>query len=232
MELSDGVHISALPHTFRDAIHVINALGVHFLWIDALCILQDSVADWQHESSSMGKVYQGALYNIAATAASNSHEGCFRERSGSLVQPVTIQSNWLDHPNGDYHIYDKCFKFNDLDLAPLLCRPWIVQERFIAQRVLHFGARQLFWECHELSACETYPHRLLPTMKDLRGGPKRSDPRVHNLRSPKYVPDLWTIIIKEYSDCHLTREEDKLIALSSVAKELQKISNDQYLAGL
>lgn len=85
-----GISASALPKTFRDAVYVTKKLGVQYLWIDALCIIQDSVEDWRQETATMGKVYKNALCNIAATGASDSSIGCFWDRNPLLAQPCKI----------------------------------------------------------------------------------------------------------------------------------------------
>lgn len=67
--LKAGFKAAELPRSFRDAVHITRELGIRYLWIDALCILQDSTKDWHYEAASM-KVYENSYCNIAATAAS------------------------------------------------------------------------------------------------------------------------------------------------------------------
>lgn len=55
--LQDGFAILDLPKSFQDAVSVTRKFGVRYLWIDALCILQDSVEDWRQEAVVMGKIY-------------------------------------------------------------------------------------------------------------------------------------------------------------------------------
>ena len=81
--LPDGI-----PTTFADAIQITRAIGIRYLWIDSLCIIQDSVEDWQKEASLMDHVYEHAWCNIAATKARNSSEGLFSDRDPSTVRPV------------------------------------------------------------------------------------------------------------------------------------------------
>jgi hypothetical protein len=76
-ELSTGIEISILLQTFQDAIPVALALRVNYLWIDSLCIFQDSIADWARKSSAMGNVYRHGLCNIAATASKDGNGGLF-----------------------------------------------------------------------------------------------------------------------------------------------------------
>jgi len=91
-DLAKGVPLSGLPKTFQDAVCISRALGVQYIWIDSLCIVQDSKEDWQKESLLMGSVYRHAYCNIAATRASNSQAGCFVERSTKVLQPVVIDA--------------------------------------------------------------------------------------------------------------------------------------------
>lgn len=81
-----GSFMSSIPteeltRTFTDAISITRALGIDYLWIDSLCIIQDSDQDWQTESALMSSVYSGSKINIAAAAAHDGTEGCFCQPS-------------------------------------------------------------------------------------------------------------------------------------------------------
>lgn len=73
----ETILLSSLPQRLRDAITITKWPGFRYLWIDALCILQDSKEDWEKEVAVMGKVYLNAVFTIAASAASNSSQGFF-----------------------------------------------------------------------------------------------------------------------------------------------------------
>jgi hypothetical protein len=77
-----------LPKTFQDAVAIVQALGVRFLWIDSLCIVQDDVLDWKQESVRMAAIYSNSYINIAATGSSDSRGGCLYPRSLKHVIPV------------------------------------------------------------------------------------------------------------------------------------------------
>ncbi|KAF2136559.1 uncharacterized protein K452DRAFT_258887, partial [Aplosporella prunicola CBS 121167] len=70
-----GIPIDKMPKTLSDAVSVTRALGFQYLWIDALCIIQDNKADWEQEAVNMGQVYRGAAVTIVAAAATTSNEG-------------------------------------------------------------------------------------------------------------------------------------------------------------
>ena len=100
-----------MPKTFRDAVDCAHRLGVRYVWIDSLCIIQDSNEDWLHQSSLMAEIYAMALLNIAATSSANAEEGLFHVRD-----PVAINSHYLEPP--------KCHIRN----ARLsLCRPRLLE---------------------------------------------------------------------------------------------------------
>jgi hypothetical protein len=81
----EGVLIEELALTFRDAIAFTQKLGLQYLWIDALCIIQDSSAEWHKEASQMDKVYGNSLINIAATSSTDAEGGLFKERDPIIL---------------------------------------------------------------------------------------------------------------------------------------------------
>ena len=242
--LRDGFsRTDTLSKTFQDAITICQELEVKYLWIDSLCIFQDSPEDWQCEAAQMGQVYGNSLCNIAATGASNDEGGCFRDRNASLLQPCTIKSEWDNRNNRTWKIIHSRFWDTHMNQAPLNRRGWVMQERWLSPRVLHYGRDQLLWECRELDACETYPDGLPKPLRNALSGfklgsefmtPLQYSQQGGNTESP---PDLahrsiWGSIVDKYSTTSLTKGEDKLVAISGIAKRMQGLLDDEYLAGL
>lgn len=95
--LQKGFDVSTLPTTFRDAIEVTRSFGIRFLWIDSLCILQDSAEDWAQEAGMMGDVYHNCLVNIAATAAQDSDGGLFFKRLKRDAEHLEVEIDWLSN---------------------------------------------------------------------------------------------------------------------------------------
>jgi hypothetical protein len=83
--LHEGILISELDQVFQDAVFTARSLCLGFLWIDSLCIFQDSKADWRREAPLMSYVYSGAVINIAASIAAGRDVSCFPERDLSLI---------------------------------------------------------------------------------------------------------------------------------------------------
>jgi hypothetical protein len=84
----DNIPISLLPKTFIDAIRITVLLGYSYLWIDSLCIIQDSTTDWLHESSLMGSTYRNSILTLAAVGAHDSHGGYLFDRQQSTLFAV------------------------------------------------------------------------------------------------------------------------------------------------
>ncbi|XXH02209.1 hypothetical protein Hte_008577 [Hypoxylon texense] len=143
-----GLPLDQFPATLRDAINVTKALGIRYIWIDALCIIQDSEQDWAQESSRMREVYTGAAITIAAACSQRTSEGIFRERSAA-----THPTCWLDWKNGTEPA-PKVFLRHGFELwdermhqSVLNTRGWVLQETLLAPRTLWFGHQQLCFEC-------------------------------------------------------------------------------------
>ena len=150
----------------------------------------------------MGDVYSHAACTIAATAAKNGDQGLFFRRDPWLLRPRRLTATWdpetyqndkekLNYPPpGEYWCDHDNFWMTSVEYAPLNKRGWVFQERHLSQRIMHFAANQLFWECHQCKASENYPNSLPPWAFSLDFGSGRSDPtplktQVHRLRYRK-----------------------------------------------
>lgn len=153
-----GVPWDSLPKTFQDAITLTSLLGISFIWIDSLCIIQNDSEDWAIESAKMADIYEYASLTLSATASAGDSYGCFPEsfstsRSLQVSLPEDVGTcevavrkpitHWDAIGQGEMHA-----RF------PLMSRGWAFQERLLSRRILHFSEAELIWECRELSACE------------------------------------------------------------------------------
>jgi hypothetical protein len=220
-----------LPRTFQDAIVVARRLGIRYLWIESLCIMQDSERDWATESSTMDRIYQNGLCNLAATASKDSAGGLFYDRDPRTVGPAVTISKWPDCPPSTYIVANTEMWVKGVSEAVLNTRGWVLQERFMAPRILHFASDQVYWECFELDACEAFPGGFpltgfhpAPTdrMKDWNFKPGGRDLGPMGQNSPPSQFDgyrIWNKVVEAYSMTNLTKSKDKLIAISALAKE-------------
>jgi hypothetical protein len=145
----NGFSLSELPKTFRDAVRVTRELGIEYLWIDSLCIIQWNADDWKREAGRMEDVFASACCTIAATSAVDSNAG-FLARSRS-AEYVRVQDAIGRQVCICTHMDD--FE-KDVEQARLNKRAWVMQERVLAKRTIHFSANQTYWECGEGVHCE------------------------------------------------------------------------------
>lgn len=253
-QFQQGINVRRLPRVFQDAIELSRQLEVSYLWIDSLCIIQDEDdhSDWDRECLTMDKVYSHAFLNISATLSQSGTESLFHHcHSQALSLPPRIDISAHGNRKKQY-ILNSDFWHNEISDGPLNNRGWVFQERFLACRVLHFGQRQIGWECQVSEAIGAFPDGLPPS---LTVG-SRSKPGNHEalkkasqaalsqaqivqnglLMSPALdirFTEWWNCLIEYYSRCIFTFTKDKLIALSGVAKYVAKSRPaDRYMAGM
>ncbi|KAK3987711.1 heterokaryon incompatibility protein-domain-containing protein [Cladorrhinum sp. PSN332] len=225
-----GIPLTDLPKTFQEAVQVSQRFGIDYIWIDCLCIIQDSADDWKQESVLMASIYGNSHLNIAATASRDGRGGCFRPRRATALRPVKMTL----HQN-DYYLVDAEMWWEAFEQAPLNTRAWVLQERLLSPRVLHFDHDQLVWECNELTASERYPDGisgLIPSPRFLRN---RLDLLLQTpgaLLPGQELFYAWKPIVRAYSSCGLTKSFDKLIALHGIASRIQEALKANYGAGL
>lgn len=212
------IPVESLPKTFKDAIEIAQKLGLNYLWIDSLCIIQDSEDDWQKESALMRSVYGGSIITIAASSAHDSSQGCFLKPpnfSGGLRARITDGGRQRVQDFRSMNVYSlSTFETH------LGTRAWALQEKMLPSRTIHFGDRGAFWECRTTIASEYlpdgFPNQLVRPLV---------------CREGKFEW-LWPLIVQLYSAANLTFGKDKLPALSGIARFAYNETGDQYLAGL
>lgn len=227
--LKKSIRLEELPKTFQHGVYLARYLNNRYLWIDSLCIIQDSEADWEREATCMKDVYRNAHVTVAATGAAKSSVGCFFDRDVNLIKTVTVSISWQGARQGIYEVCDGNIWQEDIVNAPLNQRAWVVQERLLSPRILHFGREQIAWECQWSNACETFPDQLPPTLWPFGDDYFKS---LLEESSDDLIALHWEEIASTYSQGRLTTESDKCIALSGIVDAIQSHTTDEYLAGL
>ncbi|KAK4159778.1 heterokaryon incompatibility protein-domain-containing protein [Cladorrhinum sp. PSN259] len=232
-EFRGGLPIAQLPKTFRDAALIAHTLGIRYIWVDSLCIEQDaSKEDWVSEAPNMHRVYGEARLNIIAGYSEDPYGGLFRHRDPLTTEMIVVEQN-----NAEGHAILHCSRSttDEFEQAPLMGRGWVFQERLLAPRILHFGKNQVYWRCRDLFAGESFPFGIVErSEKPYTAGlgiEWRDAITSNGLQHGDWLK-LWQKMIMDYSRCALTYPEDKLVALSGIAKLAGKILGDRYVAGM
>lgn len=202
-----GFAISDMPLTLRDAVRATRDLGLRYLWVDALCILQDCREDWQRESARMGDVYGHAFLTIFAFGA--------RDCEGGLFSPVGQKE----------HFSWEIPHFQD---EPLNQRAWALQEWYLSPRRLIFTFYHVTFDCYQ------GPPRRFGSPVDKQVSLSPVDKQILPPTSMLESRD-WDSLVSNYSSRALTNPLDKLPAIAGLAQRLDKLSqgqNGRYLSGL
>ncbi|KIM98351.1 hypothetical protein OIDMADRAFT_128663, partial [Oidiodendron maius Zn] len=215
-----GIELKDLTKTFRDAVSLTRNLGIRYLWIDSLCIIQLDKGDWEIEVNKMRIVYSQSYLNIAATSSKEGAGGCFRERSTStpdVQSPLDVGSHEITRPylgSSAVHVPDRGLQ---------ICRAWVYQERILAPRTVHFHGTEMLWECISSSRCEC-------------GGLDRENAATFRPNAfggdTRNKAEQWQFVVQQYSGLNLSHASDKLTALTGIAEQFQAELGCKYVAGL
>jgi hypothetical protein len=235
----DSIPWNQLPQTFQDAISIARDLGIAYIWIDSLCIIQDNLADWETESAKMADIYKSAFLTIMAASASNSQGGFFQDRPGMkelVALPYTDTSGATELSVFVGKVPEPSSGF--VSAAPLFQRGWVFQERLMSRRKLIFGHDQTYWDCNGvvLSESNNQSESYLERSRMQINAAFRvfSDPscKVAETSGPASAHMLWEDLVTDYSKCALTYQADRLPTLSGLARTFARRFGGSYAAGL
>ena len=239
--MKQGIPWAALSKTFQDAITLTRKLGVQYIWIDSLCIVQDDKYDWETESATMAAVYQNAYLTIAASLAADGSGGCFSTREittyfAGFLNDAADSRNYSVHVRESFS-HDEFSADNTVAATlsnPLLGRAWTFQERGLSTRILHFGRAELLWECRANKDCECGKYKCMASELHIPHNLSELLKRASFLGDVSYYVQLqWESILRSYSSKKLTVSTDKLPAISAIASKFNSFAiAGKYLAGL
>ncbi|KAI0415448.1 heterokaryon incompatibility protein-domain-containing protein [Xylaria grammica] len=237
-----------LPRTHRDMFRLARDLGFRYVWIDALCIIQDNNADWEYESKRMAQVYGNATLTVIAGRAADSSEGFLENRLRPITGPCAI-------PFYDEEIKQKLglseAEMGTLSLSlprssrygPVSDRGWCFQESLLSSRALVFGEEQLWFKCQQLEIHEDGSVRR-PISYNIQNPYNRtyaSDPDAKPTGVVKLddreISRRWLIfwyreVLWEYTARKLSNPTDVFAAVSGLAQIAKSKIRSRYLGGL
>lgn len=241
-EFKTGLPFKDLAANFQDAIEVTRELGIRCLWIDSLCIIQDSTdaKDWERESKTMTTVYRDCTLTVSAMSSEKSKDGFLARRPGddTAVTWESARVNFL--PGGDRDLQARVGRFDprqeeslwDLEdnpkkKSPLARRGWTLQENVLSPRHLYYGANMIYWTCpsvhlsangmrgmHRLD--KHYPAASPVIFSDILN--QQAEVPAHDVE--KVLMDYYTLV-DDYSRRDLTKASDKFPAFSGIVQRLQ-----------
>ncbi|KAF1943812.1 HET-domain-containing protein [Clathrospora elynae] len=245
--------------TFKEAIRVTRCLGYRYLWIDSLCILQDSETDWEYEARRMAIVYGNAVCNLAFLFPPHSNNNCRARDDPRKWNPCILRSVTEGGCPGVYieHIgslFRQEFGHEEKTRPwlvqrdwPLFDRAWTFQEYLLSPRTLLLGHQNLMFQCSQL-----FHDELLGSLPDMqptsnetpkrgkdRGKSRYFPPTIRELRSASSLSEPavlsfmadWQNVINEYRSRRLSFAKDRVVAFAGIARAFANIGDLTYLAG-
>lgn len=244
-----GGEFSELPQLFWDALVITERLGIKYIWIDSICIIQKGDdADWGREAPKMAQYYQFSIFTLAGTAEDMSN-GILHQQPKDITPWVSnlVRLPYRDKTNalaGHFYVYRRRMSLVDEYMSQvrssiLFKRGWILQEWLLSKRLLWYTPHGLFYECQQ----------ELPRAYDqsqLMFNRANPDLRAHLQLKASFhfsntnILNFWYHALEVYSGQHLTKpEKDRIMALSGLAKEVGPtlaaqidLQNEIYVAGL
>ncbi|KAE8451755.1 hypothetical protein EG329_003212 [Mollisiaceae sp. DMI_Dod_QoI] len=229
---------STLPQSIQDAIFVTRKLGYRYLWVDSLCIIQDSDPDKISEISKMTNIYNNASLTIAASIATKASAGFLAPRR---LPPRGLKLRF-PYPNstlGEVEVLHTTQLYDDAS-EPLNLRGWTMQERMLSRRLLIFGEHEITWQCQSTQG----PVPITKTLWSYHGDPPRLPLELYQIDLPPHLrapapPNavlgqgvLWRKFVQEYSRRQLSFLEDRFNAIGGIVQLLHESWKDEYLGGL
>jgi hypothetical protein len=251
-EVRHSISWSSLSKTFQDAIKITRSIGLDYIWIDSLCIIQDDPEDWQREAGKMAEVYSNSYLSIMNPRGVKPSSGCFTNRylNRKTKFPALVEeplrtagtANGMEfevfaRPSIEHHEpYSRTNWVEWLPTEHIFSRAWVFQEYILAPRLILFGMSELVFFSMNGRACECAGFNSERSRQ--RFGFNREYFRELIMPSQTTRPvgrrghKLWRDVVEAYAYRDLTQESDRLPALSGLAKRFRGSSEDQYLAGL
>ena len=149
-EFLHQISYDQLPATFKDAIKTARALGIRYLWIDSLCIIQGDDGDFSDEAKRMEDVFSSAYCVLAASRATGQHDGFLNDH------PQRGYVTFGDGADKRFHVCQHIDDFShDVLEGSFNRRGWVLQERALARRTVFFTENQTYFECGNGVRCGT-----------------------------------------------------------------------------
>ncbi|KAK4161203.1 heterokaryon incompatibility protein-domain-containing protein [Cladorrhinum sp. PSN259] len=218
-----GFGYDELPKTFQDAVQVTRALQKQYLWIDALCIIQEGPdCDWDTEAKTMADIFACAYCTIAASSARGWGDGFLEPQS----DPPDIGAQGTPTTPTCICDFDK-----DVDEGNLMKRAWVLQERVLSRRTIHFSAAHIYCECGDGVLCEQLTKLKPPPGKQYFILDPHFPDRLTNCGYTRAI-DFVQFLFKKYSTSGLSFETDRDIAVYSLIARMGEVLSTRVRYGI
>lgn len=230
--LKKGFTLESLPATHQDFIRVAQLLKIRYVWIDSLCVLQDSEGDWRKEFEKIDLIYSHAWCTVSALEPNHARAGIFGDTAiGGTLASTDANRSVKDAATSRTPTGTNLSEWKErFRTAALNKRGWTVQERELSTRVVHFYREEMLWECRTAQATQLFPQLQMKTFlgryfrildsSSITGSGGRS------------IHASWRKMVEDYTTRSLRIPGDRLSALAGIVSMMQKSTKGEYIAGM
>ncbi|KAJ4174180.1 hypothetical protein NW754_004595 [Fusarium falciforme] len=219
-----GIDESRVVAAHRDTFVLARTLGIQFVWIDALCIIQGNTKDWEHESKLMAKVYGNAFLTVIAARSSDARNSFILNHLQQRAPACEIP---IDESGSESAFIGVK---RSRDLGPTETRGWCFQEKLLGRRTIIFAPEQLVFSCRSRSYYEDGFVGEDTSTTSLQAVLHKGDTNL-SVRREKLLK-LWDWIVFTYTKRQLSNPHDIFAAIASIALPISEVLGSRYLAGL
>lgn len=245
-QFKQRIAFKLLPLTLQHAISLARKLKLRYIWIDALCIIQDDKEDWKTQAATMCDVYTKAAITVVACRSDGSSGGIFGVQKYSSYSQIPYKKTYVNVSED----YNRDHGYNELlhersDLDRIHTRAWTFQEAILSTRAVLFTSQEMRWECNTCRECQCGKvSKAFPAVLD----PDETEYELYrSWRLDDFFPattideayDQWRSMYAFYTLRILTNDSDRLVALSGLARRFANIveakfppKGETYLAGI
>jgi hypothetical protein len=242
-ERKTGFALDTMPKTCRDAVLFARALSIPYIWIDRLCIIQDSPDDWKREATRMSYIYENSRITFAGLDSPTGDTGlfllsdlrctvkldtCINGQAAAIYARRQHDIGILSFMHGHFQDTNRRYRGSGY----LETRGWTLQEILLSPRILWFSSSEMGWSCWSNTACECDPEQ---TSEFINSNPDymkiSSSPLLDKTDATDWLA-TWRALVNEFTTRDLGRQSDRLPAVAGLASALKTHINSAYLAGL
>lgn len=250
------VPLARLPIMIKQAIEFALKLDYQYIWIDALCIVQDDDAEWEQEAARMDSIYSHADLTLSSLVSASVSDPLFTPRIPRTIRPLVLDQLWkpkwarshdrittLFVPEFDYP--------GRWDPRPVHSRGWTLQEQLLSTRIIFFGEGLLHFECllearkeddldnicgRESRQYSGRENRIM-AKRTLKGTLDQAKDKTKGIQIGYYNDvegpfELWQEQFAEYTCRNLTRPSDRLAAFYSISSKMADVVNQKFVDGI
>ncbi|CAH0045675.1 unnamed protein product [Clonostachys solani] len=254
--LSKPQPLSALPLAYRDAFTIVDRLGLSYLWIDQLCVLQDDRSDQLLKANETNQIFSQALLGICAVGSTDPYSGLFTGRDPDLIIPTILKSPLTGFEATPYILTTnkELVGAHAFHKEPASANAQIFRQRLLSPRMVHFGQRLVYWECYG-AICDEVNLSGWSTPAGFSMGREGETADDHTSLTECWKPLIgvefpvkqnyidqiftrWFHLLREYSRCAVASSDEKLQNIQVVAENMKRSLQGQgcndttYLAGM